>query len=85
VPYLREHGVRWILLTEIEQGEFQYLLRLDENCGALAIERRFGDRTWLFRLMDDDQAGERGLEGTGEACQVVKEFRRVVAEMRAST
>jgi hypothetical protein len=85
VPYLREHGVRWILLSEIEQGEFQYLLRLDENCGALAIERRFGDRTYLFRLIDDDQAGEHGLEGTGEACQAVKQFRRVVAGMRDST
>jgi hypothetical protein len=80
VPYLRERGVRWILLADLEQGEpYRYSQRIEANCESLALERRFPERTYLFRLVDHD-AVEDGREGAGEACEAVRQYRSDTAE-----
>lgn len=74
VPYLRGQGVKWILVTDLLSAELvRYRRRLGENCEAVALERRFDDMTWLFRLTSDEP-GEEGTGRTDERCRAVQQF-----------
>jgi hypothetical protein len=76
VSYLREQGARWILLANLDPGEpLRFSRRIEANCGQLALERRFPEKTYLFRLVDDDRPVEDSREGAGEACEAVKQYR----------
>ncbi len=76
VPYLRQQGAGWILLASLEMAEYTRLSReMEANCGALQLEARFPERTYLFRVMD----------GTGDtpdspACAAVKAYREANAK-----
>lgn len=79
MPYLKEQGARWILLGTLEQGEWARLAeRLEANCTALSLERRFAGQTYLFRVLNEGES-VRQSEGAGDACEAVKEYRDVAA------
>lgn len=85
VPYLKERGVRWILLADLEYGEpLRYSRRIEANCERLALVRRFPERTYLFRLIDDNRPADDSREGAGEACEAVREYRNATAETTTS-
>lgn len=71
LPYLREQGAEWVLLTHLERAEVNRLQhQLAANCNRLELVAFFPERTYLFRV-----ANSATDEETTGACEAVDAYR----------
>jgi beta-lactamase superfamily II metal-dependent hydrolase len=76
LPYLKQAGVKWIVLSHLERAEEGRLLRLlERSCSALRLESYFPERTYLFRVVEPEFN-----EGEATACQAVQNYRVATAD-----